>query len=118
VAAQLEAAHVRIHEGLAALQANAATGSTESLHQQLAAFTGEYLAHMHLEETVLEPRIRQGVPMEDLAASGRRAVETTPPQDQRMMLGWMLPALPTEVAQQFLARLPPALAGELRANLS
>jgi hypothetical protein len=51
---------------------------------------------------------------DELSAFGRRSVERTALVDQRMMLGWMLPAITRRDEDAFLGRMPPALAAELR----
>src|SRR6185312_2154026 len=78
------------------------------------AFLASYLEHMREEEQDLEPAIRAAVDADALAAFSRGSVERTAPADQRMMLGWMLPAMPRSEAEAFLGRLPGALAAELR----
>lgn len=79
------------------------------------AFTSRYLAHMDDEERVLAPVIREVLSVEEATAFGRRAVERTAPEDQRLMLGWMLPAMTRGDVAAFLGRLPPELAADLRA---
>jgi hypothetical protein len=91
---------------------------TTALYLAACAFTSQYLAHMDEEEHALEPAIRAVLSVEDAIAFGRRSVERTSPGDQRMMLGWMLPAMTLSDAEAFLSRLPPALAADLRALVS
>jgi hypothetical protein len=66
------------------------------------------------EERAFEPAIRAVLSLDEAIAFGRRSVERTAPADQRMMLGWMLPAMTPLDAEAFLARIPPAFAAELR----
>jgi hypothetical protein len=87
---------------------------TAALYLAACAFTSQYLAHMDDEERALEPAIRAVLSVEETIAFGRRSVERTSPRDQRMMLGWMLPAMTLGDAEAFLSRLPPALAADLR----
>jgi len=115
VAAQMQTAHARLHPMLDALNAQADTASTEALHQELAAFISVYLAHMHQEEHELQPLIRAAISAEELAQQGRGSVARATPDEQRMMLGWMLPALPQAVSRAFLQKLPPLLAADLAA---
>ncbi len=84
------------------------------LYLATCAFTALYLAHMDQEERVFEPAMRAVLSVDDAVAFGRRSVERTSPQDQRMMLGWMLPAMTSRDVDAFLSRLPVALAAELR----
>lgn len=77
-------------------------------------FTAQYLTHMDEEERMLEPTIREVLSAEPLIEFGRRAIERTTPGDQRMMLGWMLPAMTSGDVAGFLGRLPAELAAELR----
>jgi hypothetical protein len=44
-------------------------------------------------------------------------VQRTAPADQRLMLGFMIPAMASSDAVEILGRLPPALADELRATM-
>jgi len=83
-------------------------------HLAACAFTSQYLAHMDDEERVLGPAIFAVLSADEAIAFGRRSVERTAPADQRMMLGWMLPAMAREDADALLGRVPPALAAELR----
>jgi hypothetical protein len=84
------------------------------LYLAACAFTADYLTHMDEEERVLEPVIRAVLSSDEVAAFGRGSVARTGPADQRMMLGWMLPAMPHAAAVAFLERLPQPLASELR----
>lgn len=72
-----------------------------------------YLAHMDEEERQFEPAIRAVLSADEATAFGRRSVERTAPADQRMMLGWMLPAMTSLDADAVLGRLPLAFAAEL-----
>jgi len=69
---------------------------------------------MREEERVLEPEIRAALTVDELAAFARDSVARTAPDDRRMMLGWMLPAMTATDVEAFLARLPPADAEPLR----
>ena len=51
---------------------------------------------------------------ETTAFFGRESVARTSPDDARMMLALMLPSLTKDDADGYLAKLPPALATELR----
>lgn len=85
-----------------------------ALYLAASAFTAAYLVHLDEEERVLEPTIRAALSNEAIVAFGRGSVARTAADDQRMMLGWMLPALPRADAEALLARLPPPLASALR----
>lgn len=113
VAARLEDAHPRIDEARATLEARASDAPAHELYLRAAAFVALYLDHMREEEQELEPKIRAALGADALAGFGRASVERTAPADQRMMLGWMLPAMPRAEADTFLSRMPPALAEEL-----
>jgi hypothetical protein len=89
-----------------------------ALYLAACAFTSQYLAHMDDEEHALEPAIRAVLSVEEAIAFGRQSVERTSPADQRMMLGWMLPAMARGDAEAFLSRLPPELAADLRPLVS
>ncbi len=85
-----------------------------ALYLAACAFTSQCLVHIDDEERVFEPAFLAVFSAEEVIAFGRRSVERTAPSDQRMMLGWMLPAMTRLDADVFLSRMPPALAGELR----
>lgn len=111
---RIQAAHVRVQAALDALTAALETASPSALYARTCRFIALYLEHMDEEEHELEPAIRRALSVEQLAGFGRGSVERTAPADQRMMLSFMLPAMARSDAAAFLARLPPALADELR----
>lgn len=114
VAATIE----REHRGLDALRARLdVEGSIEELYLAACAFTAKYLEHLDEEERLFEPQIRAVLTPDEIANVGRMSVQRTAPDDQLMMLGWMLPAIPRYTADEILGRLPPAIADELRAQL-
>lgn len=111
---RIHASHERIHAALLALLTEVEQAPPPALYAQACEFLAVYLAHMHEEEHELEPAIRLALTPELLVGFGRQSVERTAPADQRMMLGWMLPAMTARDADAFLSRLPPPLAAELR----
>jgi hypothetical protein len=111
---RMSRAHAALDEARAMLTA---PRPTPALYLAACAFTAQYLAHMDDEERVFEPAIVALLSADEMIAFGRRAVERTAPADQRMMLGWMLPAMTRVDADTFLGRVPPALATELRETL-
>jgi hypothetical protein len=113
--AQIRKAHAGLDQARKKLLAEQ---PTTGLYLAACAFTSQYLAHMDEEENALEPAIRAVLSVEEAIAFGRRSVERTAPRDQRMMLGWMLPAMTLGDAEAFLGRLPPALAADLRPLVS
>lgn len=113
IAARMEEAHHRIDGALALLEARTAEAPVHELYLQAGAFVALYLDHMREEEQELESKIRAALDVDALAAFGRGSVERTAPADQRMMLGWMLPAMPRAEADGFLARMPRDLAEDL-----
>jgi hypothetical protein len=118
IAARMAAAHRRIDEALAALEALEAEAPPQELHLRTASFIALYLEHMREEEQDLDPKIRAAVDADALAGFGRGSVERTAPDDQKSMLGWMLPAMPRAEAEATLSRLPGVLADELRRLLA
>ena len=112
VFAAMTTAHAALDEARAALSAKAPISAT---YLAACAFTARYVAHMDQEERELEPQIRQVLTGEEAIEFGRRSVERTSPVDQRMMLGWMVPAMTRADAAAFVGRLPSGLATELRA---
>jgi hypothetical protein len=98
----------------AARAALTADRSLVDLYLGACAFTSRYLAHMDEEERVHAPAIVAVLSPEEAREFGRRSVERTTPADQRMMLGWMLPAMRRTDAEAFLGRLPQEMATELR----
>jgi len=113
IAARMAEAHRRIEGALAELEGCAAASSVHELYLRAGAFVALYMDHMREEEQELEPRIRAAVDAAALAGAGRGAVARTAPGDQRMMLGWMLPAMPRAEADAFLSLLPREMAEEL-----
>jgi hypothetical protein len=111
VVSQLSAAHASLDRARADLLSEQPLAA---LYLAACAFTSQYLAHMDEEERAFSPAIRAALSSDEAIAFGRRSVERTSPRDQRMMLGWMLPAMTPADVDTFLARLPPALAAELR----
>jgi hypothetical protein len=109
--ARLNSAHAALDEARAALTVHQPIAT---LYLAACGFTSQYLAHMDDEERVFEPAIRAVLSADEAIAFGRRSVERTAPADQRMMLGWMLPAMTRLDADAFLGRVPPALAAQLR----
>jgi hypothetical protein len=91
--------------------------SVDALYLAACAFTARYLAHMDAEERELEEQIRAVVTVEELTTFARMSVQRTAPADQRLMLGFMIPAMASSDAVEILGRLPPALADELRAAM-
>jgi hypothetical protein len=108
---RMNSAHAELDEARAAMPAHQ---PISALYLAACAFTSRYLAHMDDEERVFEPAIVAVLSADEVIAFGRRSVERTAPSDQRMMLGWMLPAMTRLDANAFLSRVPPALAAELR----
>ncbi|HEY0464314.1 MAG TPA: hemerythrin domain-containing protein [Polyangiaceae bacterium] len=111
---RMNTAHTALDEARAALLIEQPIAV---LYLAACAFTAQYLAHMDEEERVFDPVIRAALSADEAIAFGRRSVERTAPDDQRMMLRWMLPALTRLDADAFLGRVPPALATELRVLL-
>lgn len=112
---QINKAHADLDQARAKLLAEQ---PLSELYLAACAFTSRYLAHMDDEERALEPAIRAVLSVEEVIAFGRQSVERTSPGDQRMMLGWMLPAMAPGDAEAFLSRLPPAMAAGLRPLVS
>ena len=111
VFAAMSEAHAALDEARAALSAQSPAAA---LYLDACAFTARYLAHLDDEERALEPAIRAVLSIDELIEFGRRSVQRTAPAEQRMMIGWMLPAMARGAAEELLARLPPPLAAELR----
>ena len=105
-------AHRDIEQRLAGLRKMLASASVASLYVEFTAFTALYLMHM-LDEERFEPALREVLAAEDIASIGRQAVARTAPADQRLMLGFMVPAMRDREARKLLGNLPPALAAEL-----
>ncbi len=114
VHARMTAAHAALQAPATALQAALDSASGEVLYAQAGHFAACYLEHMHEEEQALEPLIRAALTADELASFGRESVARTAPDDQRLMIGFMLPAMTRVDVEAFLARLPAPLAAELR----
>lgn len=89
--------------------------SLAALYVRTCAFTSAYLEHVAEEEELIDPAIRAVYRDEELAFIGRESVARTTPDDARMMLTLLLPSLTQGDADDYFAKLPPALAGTLRA---
>ena len=113
--AQISEAHAELDQARKKLLAD---HPTPALYLAACAFPSKYLAHLDEKESALEPPIGAVLSVEEAIAFGRRSVERTAPRDQRMMLGWMLPAITLGDAEAFLGRLPPPLAADLRPLVS
>jgi hypothetical protein len=118
VHARMTASHARIHNTMTALEHACDAEDMHALYNRAAAFTAMYLDHMREEETEFDPLIRAALSADELAAFGRRSVERTAPADQRMMLGWMLPAMTETDVNAFLSRVPAESVPALRALAS
>jgi hypothetical protein len=88
--------------------------SLAELYARTCAFTSRYLEHVAEEEELIDPAIRAAYGDEELAFIGRESMARTSPDDARMMLALLLPSLTKEDAGGYFAKLPPALATELR----
>ena len=116
VCERIERAHATVQPPLERLRTALEHAPPPSLYADACSFLALYLEHMREEEADLEPLIRARVPAPDLATFGPRSVARTSPADQRLMLGWMLPAMTPPEAQALLARLPAELQEELVAR--
>ncbi|MEW5853649.1 MAG: hemerythrin domain-containing protein [Myxococcota bacterium] len=111
---RMQAAHEKVGAALNALRSDVDTQPAWELYPRLAAFISQYLEHMREEEEDLQPLIRAVISSEEIAGLGRASGERTATADRTMMLTWMLPALPRADAEEFLSRMPPAVAERLR----
>ena len=118
LAERMRAAHGPIDAALRALVASVEAAPIMTLHHRTCEFVARYLEHMREEEEQLDPQIRAALAPEQLAGFGRGSVERTAPADQRMMLGWMIPALTRADAEATIAKLPGPLADHLRPLVS
>lgn len=120
IAARMQRSHAHLDLELEALRRELETPALAlpAFARRLAAFTGRYLEHVDEEETLIDPAIRATFDEHELAAFGRESVARTAPADASMMLRLMLPALPSDVARSYLAKLPTPLADELRGVLA
>lgn len=88
--------------------------SLAALYARTCAFTSRYLEHVAEEEELIDPALRAAYSDEELAFIGRESMARTSPDDARIMLSLMLPSLTKEDAGGYFAKLPTALATELR----
>jgi hypothetical protein len=63
------------------------------LYLDLAAFTGDYLAHQDVEERVLMPALERAIGVEAVLAIHGAIVGSIPPEDMARSLAVMLPAM-------------------------
>jgi hemerythrin-like domain-containing protein len=111
---RMQRAHTSVNEALRALLANLDSLPMEELYLRASQFLALYLEHLREEEQDIDPVIRAHISVEELSSFGRRAVERTSPSDQRLMLGWMLPAMTAEDVESFLSRVPAESQQEMR----
>lgn len=114
VARAMSEAHRALEAEIAALREAAVRLPMDELYLALAEFTARYLDHMLVEERDVDPALRRVLDADTLAGFGRDAVARTAPADQRMMLGFMLPAMTPDARAALLARLPAPVADALR----
>lgn len=114
VAARIREAHAQIESAIRALEAHVEHGSATELYLRTCELAARYLDHMDEEERVLEPQIRAVLSAEQLQEFGRGSIARTPPDQARVMLAWMLPAMPPAEAGNLLEQLPAELQRELR----
>jgi hypothetical protein len=117
LAQHLRLEHERLERQVLRLRELISTATCVAIHSQWIALTASYLLHMQEEEDEYESQLRSVLSRDEIAWFARTAVERTSPADQRMMLGYILPAIEDREATAFLQRLPPALAAELRTRL-
>ena len=110
---RMTAGHAAINPAVAAIASALEDAPAWQLYHQVCALTALYLEHMR-EEEQLRPMIEGCLTAEELTEFGRRAVERTSPDDQRMMLACMFSAMNRVEIDGFLARLPSEVAAELR----
>ncbi len=110
---RIERAHAAVNGALEILQRSIDASPLDELYHRTCAFTALYLEHMREEECDLEPLIRAALATEQLAGVASESVARTPPADQRMMLSFMVRAMPRADAAALCARLPAALRQEL-----
>jgi hypothetical protein len=106
--------HAIINEAMQRLQTLATDASNQTLYVEMSSFIALYLEHMRLEEQELDPKIRAALSIEQLLQFGARSVERTAPEEQEMMLSWMLPSMTRDDAEAFMGKIPPAVAEQLR----
>jgi hypothetical protein len=106
-------AHAAVNGALEVLQRSIDASPPDELYHRTCTFTGLYLEHMREEECDLEPLIRAALSTEQLAGIASGSVARTAPADQRMMLSFMVRAMPRADAAELCARLPTALRQEL-----
>lgn len=113
VHARMREGHARIEHALRDLESRVNTAGASELYHCSCELAALYLEHMREEELELEPQIRSAVSVEQLHEVGRGSVARTAPADARVMLTWMLLAMPSGEANELLARLPADLQREL-----
>ena len=113
VSERIARAHATVNRALGDLQRSIGAMALDELHHRACAFTALYLDHMREEECELEPLIRAALSPEQLAGIASGSVARTTPGDQRMMLSFMVRAMPRADAEDLCARLPAELGEEL-----
>ncbi|MGE0550633.1 MAG: hemerythrin domain-containing protein [Kofleriaceae bacterium] len=114
IAARMREAHVEVETALRTVERCIDHGTAMELYHRTCELAARYLDHMHDEEVELEPQIRSALSPEQLQDIGRGSLARTSLADARVMLAWMLPAMPSAEAVELLARAPAELQRELR----
>jgi hypothetical protein len=109
----IERAHQQLEIQRSALSRALERGAGSEVYLDACAFTSAYFDHMREEEQLHDPAIRAVLSEDELGEFARKSVERTTPPDQRMMLGYMLPAMARADAEAFLGKISPGLAEEL-----
>lgn len=114
---RLTAAHIDVAAAVDGFERRIDDLTSPALFQAACRFTAMYLEHMALEELELEPAIRQALSPEEAAAIGPQSTARTPEALRGKALRFMLEAMPRAEGEALLAKLPPALAAELRTKV-
>lgn len=113
----LRRAHAEVDAVVDAFEAAIDDVPTPALYTRACHLTSTYLDHIRTEEVELEPRIRSVLTHDELRAVGAASISRTPEAQRPRMLAFVLAAIPRPLAEAQLAKLPPALASELRPRL-
>jgi hemerythrin-like domain-containing protein len=102
---------------VAALRASPNAAAAHRLYRQLALFIGENFKHMNVEETEHNARLWAHYSDDELNDVHERLLASIAPQDQLVVLRWMVPALPPADRAALLRNMQTKLPADVMAAL-
>jgi len=95
-----------------------ARAAVHALYLDLAAFTGDYLAHQDFEERQVMSTLAQAMPFEDVLAVHTAIVSSIPPDEMASALSIMLPAMNVDDRTELLGGMRAGAPAEVFAGVA